>query len=307
MPETPNAEQFLRALAEIPIARPRARGRASRRRARGRPQRPPRALQLRYAKALEGLVEAIEKAVRKVVIPALPRLIPRRDSAEDRADATAGEIDALLELLSRELEPVFSSVQLRRLADAAGRRTNEWSIAETGKQLEAMGAGAAIRTAATAEQVDLFVSTNIKLIRSIQSTALGRVENLILQGARTGARHEDIAAKLVSDLDVSYSRARTIARDQISKLNAELARVRQSQAGITHYEWLTTRDGRERESHAENDGKIFAYDDPPAETGHPGEDVNCRCQALPILPETVVEDPDSSTGFGVDESAIQGD
>jgi len=262
---------------------------------------------MRYALALEGLVAAIEKAVRKIVIPALPRLIPRRDAEAARLDATAGEVDALLELLSRELEPVFSGVQLRRLADVAGRRTNEWSLAETARQLQAMGAGAAIRTAATAEQVDLFVSTNIKLIRSIETTALGRVENLVLQGVRSGARHEDLAAQIVSDLDVSYSRARTIARDQISKLNAELARVRQSQAGITHYEWLTTIDGRERKEHADNDGKIFAYDDPPMETGHPGEDVNCRCQALPILPETVVEDPDSPTGFAVDESAIQGD
>ena len=39
--------------------------------------------------------------------------------------------------------------------------------------------------------------------------------------------------------------------------------------------------GHVRPSHAENDGKIFSWDTPPA-TGHPGEDHNCRCTAVPL-------------------------
>ncbi len=48
----------------------------------------------------------------------------------------------------------------------------------------------------------------------------------------------------------------------------------------THYIWRTQRDGRVRPSHQENDGKIFAWDEPPP-TGHPGEDYGCRCWAEP--------------------------
>ena len=36
-----------------------------------------------------------------------------------------------------------------------------------------------------------------------------------------------------------------------------------------------------RVSHAGNNGKIFAWDNPPP-TGHPGEDYGCRCWAEPI-------------------------
>jgi len=39
-----------------------------------------------------------------------------------------------------------------------------------------------------------------------------------------------------------------------------------------------------RESHAANDGKIFAWDAPPP-TGHPGEDYGCRCTAEPYTPK----------------------
>lgn len=52
----------------------------------------------------------------------------------------------------------------------------------------------------------------------------------------------------------------------------------------THYIWRTRRDGRVRSSHAENDGKVFAWDNPPS-TGHPGEAPGCRCYAESYAPQ----------------------
>jgi SPP1 gp7 family putative phage head morphogenesis protein len=46
----------------------------------------------------------------------------------------------------------------------------------------------------------------------------------------------------------------------------------------THYIWRTRGDGKVRPSHAANNGKIFAWDNPPP-TGHPSEDYGCRCWA----------------------------
>lgn len=48
----------------------------------------------------------------------------------------------------------------------------------------------------------------------------------------------------------------------------------------THYIWRTSGDDKVRPSHAVNNGRIFSWDNPP-ETGHPGEDYNCRCTAEP--------------------------
>lgn len=52
----------------------------------------------------------------------------------------------------------------------------------------------------------------------------------------------------------------------------------------THYIWRTSGDNKVRSTHAANNGKIFAWSNPP-ETGHPGEDYNCRCKAEPYTPE----------------------
>ena len=85
--------------------------------------------------------------------------------------------------------------------------------------------------------------------------------------------------------DVSDSRAKLIARDQIAKLNGQLTMERQVDMGVDSYIWRTVGDERVRETHADNEDQTFTWDNPPAETGHPGEDVQCRCWAEPILPE----------------------
>lgn len=52
----------------------------------------------------------------------------------------------------------------------------------------------------------------------------------------------------------------------------------------THYIWRTRRDGKVRSAHADREGQIFSWDEPP-EGGHPGEEYNCRCTAEPYFPE----------------------
>ena len=53
----------------------------------------------------------------------------------------------------------------------------------------------------------------------------------------------------------------------------------------THYIWRTRNDGKVRSSHADQEGRVFSWNDPPV-GGHPGEDYNCRCTAEPYYPET---------------------
>jgi hypothetical protein len=76
----------------------------------------------------------------------------------------------------------------------------------------------------------------------------------------------------------SYLRHGLIHPEAPTTLDLKQART------TTHYVWRTRRDGRVRPSHAQNDGKVFAWDNPPP-TGHPGEAPGCRCTAEPYTPE----------------------
>lgn len=80
---------------------------------------------------------------------------------------------------------------------------------------------------------------------------------------------------------VGNTRARLIARDQVSKATGELNKLRQREVGVSRYRW-TSGDERVRPDHEANSGKVFEWSSPPS-TGHPGEDVQCRCTAVAIV------------------------
>ncbi|MEX3859648.1 phage minor head protein [Paraburkholderia sp. BR10923] len=124
---------------------------------------------------------------------------------------------------------------------------------------------------------------NVNLIRSIPTQYLSELNQTVLLGVQQGQRYEALAGSIEERYGVTQNRAKLIARDQTAKTNAAITQVRQQDLGITHYRWSTSLDERVRQSHADNEGQVFAWDDPPAETGHPGHDVNCRCVAIPLL------------------------
>ena len=75
---------------------------------------------------------------------------------------------------------------------------------------------------------------------------------------------------------------RRLTRDQTSKAIGQLTHARQTQLGVTEYRWRTAQDERVRETHATLDGTTHRWDTPPG-VGHPGQDIQCRCVAIPVL------------------------
>jgi len=78
------------------------------------------------------------------------------------------------------------------------------------------------------------------------------------------------------------TRAQLIARDQTQKVFNALDAARGKDNGFYWYIWSAsggdTPDNRVRDTHRENNGKIFHIDHPPKETGHPGHQIRCRCR-----------------------------
>ena len=65
------------------------------------------------------------------------------------------------------------------------------------------------------------------------------------------------------------------------------SKKQQSKTG--RYIWRTQGDKDVRSTHANREGQIFSWDNPPP-GGHPGEDYGCRCTA-----ETIKEDAEATT------------
>lgn len=147
-----------------------------------------------------------------------------------------------------------------------------------------------IRGQAEIEQAfTLAVDTNVGLINSIAPQYYDRLKEILFDHIETAQRWETLSDKLrdgiaqVNNL-VDY-RVALIARDQTAKMAASFNEARSASVGITEYTWQTAGDERVRETHAANDGQLFSFSDPPEETGNPGDDVNCRCVAIPYVEE----------------------
>lgn len=151
-----------------------------------------------------------------------------------------------------------------------------------------------------------WIDQNVALIKSIPQDTLSEMQSIVSQGFQTGATLTSIEKEIRHTYHVKRSSAKLLARDQIAKLNGQLTKQQQTDAGVNEYIWSDSGDSRVRESHHRLNGKKFRWDDPPVVTPpgkpvrrcHPGEDYQCRCVALPVFDISTVDVPASGRTKG---------
>lgn len=128
-----------------------------------------------------------------------------------------------------------------------------------------------------------FFQQNRMLIESIKTDIKTKLIYEINNQVSNGFNESDIIAVINEAQDQAYKRADKIAHNEIGNLDGRMCKQRQLANGITKYQWRTVRDERVRPWHAEREGKIFAWDNPPFD-GHPREAPFCRCEPAPCIP-----------------------
>ena len=158
------------------------------------------------------------------------------------------------------------------------------------------------------ETLQRWSQEQVSLITKASQDMKDAVARRVRNGIKKGLLNTEIASLVLREMPgISFRRARIIARDQASKLNAELTHGRMSDAGLETYVWETAMDERVRglpggrypnalPSHWIMQGKVCRWDDPTlwrnaqgawekrpsnAPYNHPGLEIMCRCVALP--------------------------
>lgn len=183
------------------------------------------------------------------------------------------------------LRPWAFSVANRMVQDVARRDATMWADlgADIGEQLRGE-----IETTPTGQLFRQSINEQVDLITSLPREAAQRVHKVIIDGMSTGTRASTVAQEVLKTGKVTESRAMLIARTETSRIATELTAARARTAGCTHFVWKTASDMDVRPSHKELNNKIFAFDDLPIVDGQPllpGGTFNCRCFAMPVLPE----------------------
>ncbi len=233
-------------------------------------------------------------------------LIPRLPEIEGRAaltfDAMRADVESWPETLGRifdeirgRFDPVLSTLESQ--AAGASRGVSALNKAQVGRQMRsALGVDVLVAEPRLGDMLAASTAENVGLIKSVPANFFDDVEQTILRQFRTGQRAADIAPEIAKRFGVAQSRAAFIARDQMSKLNGDLTRMRQVELGIPGYIWRTSLDERVRGSddgtsfgprsgahdHARLEGTRQTWDKPPivdqdsGRRAHPGGDFNCR-------------------------------
>jgi SPP1 gp7 family putative phage head morphogenesis protein len=250
--------------------------------------KPNRKLELWYKVELLKVVRFIKQRTEAELLPLL------RDTEAVWSKKVQGDAlmvgDGIWDDINKKINDLAGSFggirdTAQRLAALAAQRSKESvdaSLAAAIRDSVKIDISGALGSGSIGQVMEKAMVQNVELITSIPDQYLNKVRQTVFEGVGKGERYEIVAERIQHVADVTESRAKLIARDQVSKMNGSFNEARQTSIGIDKYVWSTSHDERVRDSHSENDGKVFSWSDPP-ETGHPGEDIQCRCVALPYF------------------------
>lgn len=268
----------------------------------------PHRIEENYASSLLGIVAASRETASHLIAE-LPRLLDTAGRARDHIDSLrrtdVGEAKRAHDLIQAARDRMRFATQrtvtLPLIASVA-RRANAHQREQFARQVKAAlgvdlwtprsvdirtdaASSRGVRLDAAAHTVDAFIAHNVSLIKSLGDQPLDEVEGLVARAFSIGTRHETLAKEIERRFDVARSSARLIARDQLGKLNGQLAADRQKEIGVKRWEWQTVGDGAVRKTHAALEDNVYSYSGDPQPPFMPGEEVNCRCSPRPIFEE----------------------
>jgi SPP1 gp7 family putative phage head morphogenesis protein len=255
-----------------------------------RPHSHPNALELAYYRELRALVRNLRALVKARLFPLLSELHgrARNDTAPQPPARRASRI---IESIRGTADKLCDRSKLEKLSTKIARSVDGF---QRNGFIESLRGELVISsrelTAGITPLVGRWVHENVALIQTIPTQYLDQVERAVHSGFRTSERAEDIEERILELGETTDARAKLIARDQVSKLTADVSKRRQQNLGADSYVWRTSGDERVRPGHRARNGKVYAWDDPPgdpedpAEGGHPGEAIQCRCYAEMVLP-----------------------
>lgn len=234
-----------------------------------------------------------------------------REKEHQRHDDTSdlmSTVSDVFDKMARELEDGIKDFGFKDKVEAMAKLTQKLSISEWKKEVQST---LGIELADDYYTGELFkkllnewIDDNVDLIKTIPNDSLSEMRRLVLEGYRNGKPTTTIVKEIQKVYGTNRRHAQLIARDQIAKLNSQICRVQQEDAGVTEYIWSTSGDSRVRSGHRKLNGKRCRWDDPPVvddKTGrrcHPGEDYQCRCVALAVFDFGTIDLPISGDGGG---------
>ena len=199
------------------------------------------------------------------------------------------ELVSLLHSYGVVLRPWARRASAKMIEEVNARDIETWR--EIAKRMP-QGLAQEIKVTDVGAVMARLMAEQTELIASLPVEAAQRVQRLSVTGLIEGEPLARIMRELARSGEVSEGHARVIARTEASRTASNLTQARAEVAGFPTYRWRTRQDKLVRPGHADMEGRVCEWADPPQidEGGrlmafHPGTIWNCRCWA-----EIIIED-----------------
>lgn len=245
------------------------------------PVEPSLSAEAAFLRAERTLLRGMLGWAREYLVPAYQRDLERAPDGitRDVDEWTWGEFDGFTARL------VAVAVNLvRRVLDLEGARNTKGFMASAKRTL-GVDLNAVVRDDDIADYLDQASARAANLITGMADDLRKRIKDRTITAVLQGETSTAYRKTLATEFGLSDSRAKLIARDQIGKVTSDLNRIRQQQAGIVEYDWMTAADERVRPLHRALNGKRYKYGEPTGAEGGlgPGQPIRCRCIARAVV------------------------
>lgn len=240
----------------------------------------PRGLEIRYSAFLTRIQKEVNKQIRAELAPLLKTILAlRQDAIDDIVKQTFETALRVNNVIDKFLDPG----RLVAGVTKQGRDITAFNAKKYDKKVYRILGLNNLPAGVELGIVNGWTIENIELIKDVNVEQVQKIRALMFRSVRDGARASDITSAIAKIMRSSVNRAALIARDQTLKLNGQLDRVKQQNAGLDRYIWRTSKDERVRAKHQAREGKSYTWKSGPPGGSHPGQEVQCRCTAEPDL------------------------
>lgn len=255
-------------------------------------------VRLKYEEYLLALVEKVSFLIKKSLV--IDGVFEKDYKKLIRADDFNSDFENIIKFIESKIAIELTAF-LKRITRVAVL-TEKFNYKAVEKSLNGIKKSIpTLRNAKVQGEMKMWVSQNVRLIKTIPEKMLTKVEDIVYTAVRTGVSYTELSKRLVESFGIAKKRAIIIARDQINKLCGNLTRARNLELGITEYKWSTSKDERVRHSHEVLDKKICSWIDVNiyknnindktqlqrvsinATLSNPSQDILCRCTSIPII------------------------
>lgn len=255
----------------------------------------------RYKRDINRLTLQMMSATKKQLIKLFNSETAEQYFAEDASISSQARIT--LNRLQKKMLKIYID-RSKIIAERMIRQANEYSAYTTNKSLEKLSGGLSLATRELTpdmeEIIKASITENVSLIRSIPEQYFLEIEGAVMRSITTGNGLQDLIPFINKRKKMTMKRVNLIALDQTKKITVALNKQRSVESGLTQFEWVHSSASKEpRKLHLGYNGKIFSYDDLPiidektGERGMPGQAINCKCIAVPVLSFKKGEEVDS--------------